>query len=599
VNGGGRDPFVRPGAPHVLREYAVLADGHRGALVGPRGDISWMCAPRWDSGAVFSTLIGGRSCYSVTPCVPYAWGGAYEPGTLIWHSRWVTHEGIIECREALAYPGDPNRIVLLRRIEAIDCRARVDVTLQPRADYDTAGVHRWVCHDGVWTATAAGLRIRWTGGTGGTGSTGGTGGTGAEAAEPGALRLHVDLARGDHHDLVLEISATDLPDQPPSPDQAWDATISAWQRAVPPLDGVRAPRDTRQSFAVLRGLTGPGGTVAAATTSLPERAGDDRNYDYRYVWVRDQCFIGRAAAACQAADLLDQSVRVVTELLLEHGENTAPAYTVAGEPVPSQRHLTLPGYPGGHDVIGNHVHGQFQLDVFGEALLLFADAARLDCMDAQRWRAARAAVQAVERRWQQPDAGIWELDARPWTHSRLICAAGLRAIAAAAPSDCSSAAGWVTLADGIVADTARTSVHPDGRWQRAADDPALDAALLFAGLGGAVPADDPRTVATLTAYLRELTVDGYAYRYRHGNKPLHEAEGSFLLCGFATALALHQQGREIDAVAWYERTRAACGPPVLFSEEFDAIQHQMRGNLPQAFVHALMIESSARLIEEE
>ncbi|HKC27106.1 MAG TPA: glycoside hydrolase family 15 protein, partial [Jatrophihabitans sp.] len=493
----------------------------------------------------------------------------------------------VESRDALAYPGEANRLVLLRRIEAIDCRAQMDVTLQPRPDYDTAGVRRWVCHDGVWTATAGGLRIRWTGAAR------------AEPSGPGTLRLHVDLERGSHHDLVLEISAADLPDHPPAPDLVWDATINAWQHAVPHLDGVRAVRETRQSFAVLRGLTGPGGTVAAATTSLPERAGDDRNYDYRYVWVRDQCFVGQAAAACRASDLLDDSVRVVSELLLEHGENTAPAYTVAGEPVPSQRHLRLPGYPGGHDIVGNHVRNQFQLDAFGETLLLFADAARLECMDARRWEAARAAVRAVERRWQQPDAGIWELEPRPWTHSRLICAAGLRAIAEAAPRECTAAADWVTLADRIVADTARTSIHHTGRWQRAPDDAALDAALLFAGLRKAVPADDPRTVATLDAYLRELTVDGYAYRYRHGDKPLHEAEGSFLLCGFATALALHEQGRAVEAVAWYERTRAACGPPVLFSEEFDAIQHQMRGNLPQAFVHALMIESSATLTEEE
>jgi GH15 family glucan-1,4-alpha-glucosidase len=155
------------------------------------------------------------------------------------------------------------------------------------------------------------------------------------------------------------------------------------------------------------------------------------------------------------------------------------------------------------------------------------------------------------------------------------------------------------FADRIVADTARTSVHPDGRWQRAPDDPAADAALLFAGLRGAVPADDPRTIATLDGYLADLTVDGYAYRFRHDERPLADAEGSFLLCGFLTALALHQQGRTSAAVGWFERSRSACGPPQLFSEEYDSRQHQMRGNLPQAFVHALMIECSARLANEE
>jgi GH15 family glucan-1,4-alpha-glucosidase len=181
----------------------------------------------------------------------------------------------------------------------------------------------------------------------------------------------------------------------------------------------------------------------------------------------------------------------------------------------------------------------------------------------------------------------------------LTSAAGLRAIAAQAPAGGRGrAAEWVALADRIVSATAQTSVHPRGYWQRAPGDEATDAALLFAGLREAVPADDPRTIATLEEYLRELCVDGYAYRFRHDQRPLHEAEGSFLLCGFATALALHQQGRRPAAVGWFERTRDACGPPQLFSEEYDARQHQMRGNLPQAFVHALMIEASATLGED-
>jgi hypothetical protein len=106
--------------PHVLREYALLADGERGAILGPRGDVVWMCVPRWDSGAVFAALIGGAGGYAITPVDRYVWGGYYEPGSLIWRSRWVTTSGIIECREALAYPGDPHRAVLLRRVIALD-----------------------------------------------------------------------------------------------------------------------------------------------------------------------------------------------------------------------------------------------------------------------------------------------------------------------------------------------------------------------------------------------------------------------------------------------------------------------------------------------
>jgi GH15 family glucan-1,4-alpha-glucosidase len=203
------------------------------------------------------------------------------------------------------------------------------------------------------------------------------------------------------------------------------------------------------------------------------------------------------------------------------------------------------------------------------------------------------AAAAIERRWTEPDAGIWEIDNRPWTHSRLICAAGLRAAAAVVGG--ARMASWTALADKIVAETSATSLHPEGRWQRSPGDPRVDGALLLPGLRGAVPAHDPRSVTTLEAYLRDLTHDGYAYRFRHDERPLYEAEGAFVLCGFWTAMALASQGREVEARAWHERSVAACGPPQLFSEEYDVRQHQMRGNLPQAFVHALMLESSAAL----
>ncbi|HYZ52419.1 MAG TPA: trehalase-like domain-containing protein [Streptosporangiaceae bacterium] len=114
--------------PHVLREYALLADGERGALVGPHGDITWMCAPCWDSDAVLSALIGGGGTYAVTPVGQrHVWGGYYEPGSLIWHSRWITSDGVIECREALAFPGDPGRVIVLRRVLAVRGAARIRV----------------------------------------------------------------------------------------------------------------------------------------------------------------------------------------------------------------------------------------------------------------------------------------------------------------------------------------------------------------------------------------------------------------------------------------------------------------------------------------
>jgi alpha,alpha-trehalase len=572
--------------PHVLRDYAMLADGERGAILGPNGDVAWMCVPRWDSDAIFSSLLGGRGVYAVTPAEPFVWGGYYEPGSLIWVNRWTTATGIIECRDALAYPGDPGRAVLLRRIVAREGDATVDIVLDPRAHFGQNAMTQ-VHRDGeVWTARSGEIRLRWQGAAEARRSTSRT---------QSGLRMTLELGHGEHRDLVLELSDEGLPDEPENAQAAWYATDANWPAAVPPMPQALASRQTRHSVAVLRGMTSStGAMVAAATTSLPERAQAGRNYDYRYAWIRDQCYAGIAAAKAGLNDLMGDAVRFVGARLCADGDQLMPAYTTAGGPIPDQRRVGLPGYPGGFDLVGNRVVGQFQLDGFGEALQLFAEAARRGGLDSEGWRAAEIAADAIAKRWREPDAGIWEIDDRPWTHSRLTAAAGLRAIAAAATTP-GPATSWIALADLIVAETSATALHPDGYWQRSPDDPGLDGSLILVGLRGAVPGDDPRTVATLEAYDRDLTQDGFAYRFRHDGRPLAHVEGSFLLCSFVMALARHQQGDALAAHGWWERSRAACGPSMLFAEEYDVEQHQLRGNLPQAFVHALMLETAVTL----
>ncbi|MGH3783605.1 MAG: trehalase-like domain-containing protein, partial [Pseudonocardiaceae bacterium] len=258
-------------APQVLREYALLADGQRGVLVGPQGDFGWMCAPRWDSDAVFSSLIGGHGAYAVTPLQRHVWGGYYEPGSLIWRSRWVTNSGIIECREALRFPGDPHWAVILRRVIAVAGVARVGVLLRPAAGFGREHLRELHRDDaGCWHGRVGELRLRWTG---------------AAAAQvrdaDRQLQVEITVPEGAHHDLILELSDTAPTTGTSDADRAWQATETAWRDAVPTLGDTIAPRNARHAYAVLRGLTSaPGGMVAAATTSLPERAAQGRNYDY-------------------------------------------------------------------------------------------------------------------------------------------------------------------------------------------------------------------------------------------------------------------------------------------------------------------------------
>ncbi|MBO0877478.1 MAG: glycoside hydrolase family 15 protein, partial [Pseudonocardia sp.] len=153
-----------PGPPHVLREYALLADGERGALVDPQGEITWLCAPHWDSDAVFCSLLGGAGGYLVSPVHRYVWGGSYEPGSLVWRSRWVTESGIVECHEALAFPGDPHRVVILRRIHARHAPARMDVVLEPAAGFGRRPLEDLRRDEGGgWHGRAGALRMCWSG----------------------------------------------------------------------------------------------------------------------------------------------------------------------------------------------------------------------------------------------------------------------------------------------------------------------------------------------------------------------------------------------------------------------------------------------------
>src|SRR3569623_841421 len=206
--------------PETLRQYALLADGHRGALVGPRGDVAFLCAPRWHDDAVFSDLLGGRGTYVVRPTSErFVWGGNYEPGTLIWRSRWVVGPDLVQSREALACPGARDRVVLLRRIEATRGGVEIGVSRDCRAGFGSEARRLRAHEGGVWSGRTGGLHVRWTGAPRRVGRVEGGGGVVA-----GSLTLD----EGAHHDMVLEISPHPLDDELPDADRLWHLTEDAW-----------------------------------------------------------------------------------------------------------------------------------------------------------------------------------------------------------------------------------------------------------------------------------------------------------------------------------------------------------------------------------
>ncbi len=238
--GGQMTPVSGQVQPCVLREYAFIADGEPGALIGPDGTIAWMCAPRWDSPAVFAALLGGAGRYSVAPADSWhVWGGYYEGGSLIWCSRWVG-DSVTECREALALPAGRHRCVILRRIQAADGPARENVVLDVWAGYGRDAMRSLKLAAGSWTGRDSQIRFRWSG---------------ASTARPdsdGVLAMTLDLAAGEHHDLVLELSDRPFDQDAPEPDAAWQATQEAWSSAVPGRDDLTAARDARHTYAPAR-----------------------------------------------------------------------------------------------------------------------------------------------------------------------------------------------------------------------------------------------------------------------------------------------------------------------------------------------------------
>jgi GH15 family glucan-1,4-alpha-glucosidase len=583
-----------------LEDYGFVGDTLTAALIGINGSIDWMCLPRFDSAACFAALLGDEQngCWRIAPAQPWQRASqAYRKDTLILETVFETEQGsvrLIDCMPPRA--SCPN---VVRVVEGMRGRVAMEMKLVVRFDYGMT--IPWVQRDGGQSIMIAG---------------------------PDALLLRSDVnTRGQGLSTVAEFTITEgerksfvlswYPsyEKPPKaidPERAVNETQSYWIDWVSHCTCRGEWRDLMvRSLITLKTLTyaPTGGIVAAATTSLPEELGGVRNWDYRFCWLRDATFT--LYSLMQSGFTKEASAWI--EWLLR---------AIAGDPAQMQimyglrgeRRLTefaldhLPGYEKSRPVrIGNAASEQFQLDVYGEVLdaMHLARTVGIDSGSAS-WRLQRHLVEFVEKHWDKPDNGLWEIRGprRHFTHSKVMAWVAIdRAIKAVEkfglPGEVER---WKNLRQSIHQDVCAHGFNPTRKsFTQFYGSENLDASLLMIPLVGFLPPSDERVAATIELIQKELVVDGFVLRYHPDGSAqvdgLPPGEGAFLPCSFWLVDCLCLMDRQAEARALFQRLLAVCSSLGLLSEEYDAKKQRQVGNLPQAFSHVGLINAARSLSE--
>ena len=604
-----------------IAEYAFLSDCHTSALVAPDGAIDWLCVPRFDSPSVFGTLLDrGAGAFRLGPYginVPSS--RAYEAGTNTLVTTWHAPSGWLVVRDALTMgprrhedtvtphtrpPTDEDaEHMLVRTVECLDGHVEVELICEPVFDYGRVPAD--------WTLAADGDRHA------------------ADAAGAGqTIRLATDMALGIEGDRVrarhvlragervfCALSWAEGLAAPADGDEAHERLQStqrfwrAWLERARIPDHRWRPYIQRSALAI-KGLTymPTGATVAAATTSLPETPGGERNWDYRYTWMRDSTFTLQALHWLNLDWEADEFMQFVGDLGLNEDGSLQIMYGIDG-----RRDLTestrddLSGYAGAQPVrVGNGAFDQKQNDVFGAVLdSILLHTRRSERLPRRLWPLIEAQAAGAIAVWREPDQGIWEARGAPqhYVSSKLMCWVALDRAAKLAQvwGEPKRADTWQGVADEIKADILEHGVTADGVLRQHYDTDALDASTLLAALFGFLAPDDPRLRASVLAIERDLTERGFVLRYRTGETDdgLEGKEGTFLICSFWLVSALAAIGEIQRARDLMERLLRITSPLGLYAEEFDADTGRHLGNFPQAFSHLALIEAAARIIIAE
>jgi len=603
-----------------IADYGFISDCHTGALVAPDGSIGWLCVPRFDAPSVFGTLLDREAGYfRLAPFginVPSS--RRYTPGTNMLETTWHTPGGWVVVHDALVIgprtredtitphtrpPADDDaEHLLVRTVTCIEGGVEIELVCEPVFDYGrTPAEWALIGEDRhVADASGAGQTIRL-----GTDMALGLEGNRARArhllAEGETLYCALTWSEG----LLLPADTADALRKIEQTTQFWRTWLS---RARMPDHRWRLP--IQRSALTIKGLTymPTGATVAALTTSLPETPGGERNWDYRYTWLRDSTFTLQALHYLNLDWEADEFMQFIADLEPNEDGGLQIMYGIDG-----RRDLTettrddLTGYAGARPVrIGNGAFDQRQNDVFGAALdSILLHTRRSQRLPRRLWPVVRAQADCAAGVWREPDQGIWEARGAPqhYVSSKLMCWVAMDRAAKLAElrADDDLTATWRGIADEIKADILEHGVDARGVLRQHYATDALDASTLLAAIFGFLPRDDARLRASVLAIADELTEHGFVLRYRTGETDdgLSGKEGTFLICSFwlVSALAIigeHQRARDL-----MERLLNVESPLGLFAEEFDVDTGRHLGNFPQAFSHLALIEAAAQIIVTE
>ncbi|WP_134734351.1 glycoside hydrolase family 15 protein [Amycolatopsis nivea] len=578
-----------------IEDYALLGDLHTAALVSREGAVEWLCLPRFDSPACFAALLHDESA-GVWQLGPADGGPATRRGyvgdSLVLASEWETADGTVRVVDFM--PPRDGAADLVRIVEGVRGRVPMRTCLRPRFDYGS--VRPWVRHvDGRFDAVAGPDAVRLT--------------TPVEVSTEGFAEFTV--AEGDRVPFVLTYHASyqERPD-PADAEKALAHTERFWADWIGRCryDG-RWPSAVRRALITLKALTyePTGGILAAPTTSLPEQLGGERNWDYRYCWLRDATFTLQALVGTGYPDEAKAWREWLVRAAAGDPADLQVLYGLDGSRrVPESTLDWLDGYAGSAPVrIGNAAAGQVQLDVWGEALdgLHLVREAGLPVIH-PAWDLQRGLLDFLEGHWDQPDRSLWEVRGEPqhFVHSKVMAWAGVdRAVRTVECHDLDGPVDrWRALRDRIHEEVCRKGFDTDrNTFTQFYGSHGLDAALLLIPRVGFLPGSDPRVRGTVDAVRKELSRDGFVHRFDpnadSGPGDLSGGEGAFLPCSFWLADALHGTGRTEEAVEVFEQMLAVRNDVGLLSEEYDMSAGQQLGNMPQAFSMVGLVNTARHL----